>query len=99
MALAVGTQLFSDKSSCEVIIVRASKVDDPVVCAGAPMTTTAPADPRPAPSGSNSILLGKRYTDEASGIELLCTKAGDGPLSIGGRELTVKSPNPLPSSD
>ena len=43
--------------------------------------------------------IGKRYGDEDLGIELLCTKAGEGSLSIGDERLHLKDAKPLPSSD
>ena len=43
--------------------------------------------------------LGKRYVDEATGLEVLCTKAGEGSLSIGDTPLPTKDAKPLPSSD
>lgn len=43
--------------------------------------------------------LGKRYTDEESELEVLCTKSGRGSLSVGARPLVEKSAKPLPSSD
>jgi len=45
------------------------------------------------------LLVGKRYTDEAGTIEVLCTKAGASALSIGDDLLTRKDAKPLPSSD
>jgi hypothetical protein len=47
----------------------------------------------------HDILLGKRYADESSGLEVLCTKPGPGPLTVDGRPLEVKGPKPLPASD
>ena len=43
--------------------------------------------------------LGKRYTDESGELELLCTKAGEGALSLGDTILAIKAAKPLPSSD
>ena len=45
------------------------------------------------------LLVGKRYTDEAGTIEVLCTKAGTSALSIGDDLLARKDAKPLPSSD
>jgi hypothetical protein len=36
---------------------------------------------------------------EDTGLEVLCTKAGDGGLSVGDQVLPVKDAKPLPSSD
>ena len=43
--------------------------------------------------------LGKRYSDEELGLELLCTKAGTGSISVGEAVLEVKGAKPLPASD
>jgi hypothetical protein len=43
--------------------------------------------------------LGKRYADEELGVEVLCTKAGEGSLSVGETLLAVKGAKPLPASD
>jgi len=48
---------------------------------------------------SNGTMLGKRYVDDASGIEVLCTKAGVGTITFDGRTLLLKEAKPLPSSD
>jgi hypothetical protein len=47
----------------------------------------------------NDAVLGKRYVDADTGLEVLCTKAGRGVLSADGRQLTIKAPNALPASD
>jgi hypothetical protein len=47
----------------------------------------------------DDIVLGKRYVDTESGLEVLCTKPGPGVLSADGRQLTLKAPNALPASD
>ena len=44
-------------------------------------------------------MLGKRYTDEGSTLELLCTKAGAGSLSIGDVRMQLSGAKPLPASD
>ena len=44
-------------------------------------------------------LVGKRYADEETGLEVLCAKPGPGTLSADGREVPIKGAKPLPSSD
>ncbi len=56
-----------------------------------PQTTEAGFD--------QGTLLGKRYADEELGLEVLCTKAGEGSLSVGETLLAVKGAKPLPASD
>jgi hypothetical protein len=43
--------------------------------------------------------LGKRYQCEACATEVLCTKAGEGKPQCCGKEMNLKEPKPLPSSD
>jgi hypothetical protein len=86
------------KSTAEVIIVKAAATDGELQCAGGPMTTEDVAVEEQGGGGS-PILLGKRYTDTESGLEVLATKPGSGPLSFDGRELVVKSAATLPASD
>jgi hypothetical protein len=41
------------------------------------------------PPGSLGVERGKRYSDRKSGLELLCTQGGAGPIAVDGRELNV----------
>ncbi len=43
--------------------------------------------------------LGKRYRCTVCGIELLCTKMGEGTLTCCDKEMQVQEPKPIPSSD
>jgi hypothetical protein len=43
--------------------------------------------------------MGKRYVDDSLPLELLVTKAGEGSLSVGDDEMTLKEAKALPSSD
>jgi hypothetical protein len=47
----------------------------------------------------NDTVLGKRYVDTDTGLEVLCTKPGPGVLTADGRQLTIKAPTALPASD
>ena len=60
---------------------------------GAPVAATPEEGPVPGAQ------LGKRYEHSDSGLEVLCTKAGAGPLSLEGALLRPKEAKPLPSSD
>ncbi len=52
-----------------------------------------------AAARAGATLPGKRFADEASGLELLCTKGGEGALAVDGRPLGVKEAKKLPASD
>jgi hypothetical protein len=101
MELKPGTRLRSQVCSTEVIVVKAPDGDVDLACGGATMI------PFDAAAGAGALdeahgggtLLGKRYADETTGIEVLCTKAGQGALSLGSTPLPVKDAKPLPSSD
>lgn len=98
MQTKAGLKLRSTACTTEVIVVRPATADVELTCCGDPLTTdevTAQA----SPPEQHEVLLGKRYTDDASGIELLCTKPGRGPLAVDGRPVAVKGSKPLPSSD
>lgn len=97
MSLKPGVRIASATSTCEVLVVRAPSTDEPLTCAGNPMEQAAGATA--AGQGPQDILIGKRYVDELSGLEVLCVKSGAGPLRFGGRDLTARAPKPLPASD
>lgn len=101
MKLAAGTKLASAVCNAQGIIIRPPSEQGVITCggeavtapgAGAGVTQLADADPAPA-------LIGKRYVDEATGLEVLCTKGGKGAFAFEGRPLTLKEAKPLPASD
>jgi hypothetical protein len=102
MALKPGQKLRSAVSEAQVVVVKAPSTDVEITCGGAPLVEDGQEPPPGAAldaSAGDGPLLGKRYADEESGLELLCTRAGDGALAVDGRVLAVKGAKPLPSSD
>jgi hypothetical protein len=99
--MKAGTRLRSGVCTATVVVVRAPASPVSVECGGQPMAEGAgPAgEAELAPGYDGGALLGKRYEDPASGLELLCTKGGAGSLSVDGRLLSVKDAKPLPASD
>ncbi|MFI9833155.1 hypothetical protein ACIHIX_36330 [Streptomyces sp. NPDC051913] len=97
--LRPGDQLASTVCGTRVVVVRAPAGQPLITCGGAPMVpaTTAPAGP--TGGGAPVTLLGKRYTDAADGLEVLCTHPGPGQLACDGRPMTLKAAKPLPASD
>ena len=101
LQLKAGLRLRSATDACEVVVVKAPADPVDLRCGGHPFL---PADAEPA---TESIVagfdagtqLGKRYSDDELGLELLCTKAGEGSISVGETILTVKGAKPLPASD
>ena len=102
MQLRPGDRLESATCDTQVAVVRAPGTDADVDlrCGGEPMRSLDSGGDRMAPTGDGEpTLMGKRYADEELGLELLCTQAGDGALTIGDEPLLVKGAKPLPSSD
>lgn len=98
--MKVGSRLHSAVCETAIVVVRwAGEVD--VHCGGVPMLPQPRQDGggEPVPGCDNGTLLGKRYEDAESGLELLCVKAGRGSLSVSGRAMTIKAAKPLPASD
>jgi len=100
MTITAGTRLGCPQCTTEVIVVRPPSGDVKLTCSSSELVDVAAA---PHEGGHDATgdgtLLGKRYTDEDSGLELLCTKAGPGDLACDARPLTIKGAKPLPSSD
>jgi hypothetical protein len=99
VGLKVGARLRAQNSSCEVIVIKGSDDGAALLCAGVEMLASGPAGGVAQLTDGPVIALGKRYTDDDTGVEVLCTKPGIGPLALGGHELTLKAPKPLPASD
>lgn len=97
MLVKPGTRLATTASACEVLVIRAATTGEVLTCAGSEMAlgVAGGADG----DTSSRIQLGKRYADEQSGLEVLCVKAGAGPLRVGDRELVQREAKPLPASD
>jgi hypothetical protein len=104
MEFRPGARLRSVVCTTEVVVVRpAPGAPGELACGGRPMVplegASTSADAVRGGSATEGTLLGKRYADPASGLEVLCTKAGKGSLSLGDALLQLKGAKPLPSSD
>jgi hypothetical protein len=102
MKLRPGQKLHSAVCGAQVVVVKAPAEAVEVGCGGAPLLEDGQAaDPAAAldPTLGDGPQLGKRYADDELGLELLCTRAGAGALTVDGRPLLLKGAKPLPSSD
>jgi hypothetical protein len=101
MQLKPGMRLQSATCDTQVMVVRAPASDVDVRCGGHPMVTAGTSVERVPPEGDQGegTLMGKRYADDALGLELLCSKPGPGRLAVGTDPLPLKEAKPLPASD
>jgi hypothetical protein len=100
MELKSGQKLYSAVCDGQFVVVRAPSGPVDVSCGGAPVLEAAGEERATIDAAhAEGVLVGKRYVDEASGIELLCSKAGVGSLTVDGRAVELKGAKPLPSSD
>ncbi|MGH9215883.1 MAG: hypothetical protein ACRDZS_06480 [Acidimicrobiales bacterium] len=102
LELRPGSRLRSIADATEVVVVRPPARPIDLRCGGHPMVpldSAGPVDAVPAPDHAGGTLLGKRYVDAEQTLEVLCTKPGDGSLSVGDEPLQVKEAKPLPASD
>lgn len=100
--LKAGSRLRSAVCSTEVMVIQAPASDVDVRCGGAPLVplgVAVAAGATPAPERAGGTQIGKRYVDAGGEIELLCTKPGQGSLTLGDAPLAIKGAKPLPSSD
>jgi hypothetical protein len=97
--LAPGKRLRSTVGDTEIIIVRSPVTQVELSCGGQLMTASlATAAAATTSTDENDTVLGKRYVDTETGLEVLCTRPGPGVLSADGRLLTIKAPSALPVS-
>jgi hypothetical protein len=101
MELTAGSRWKSAVCDTEVVIVRPPEGDHALGCGGADMIPLDADKGGGAPDAalSGGTQMGKRYAEETSGIEVLCTKAGAGTLTLDGTPIELKGAKPLPSSD
>jgi len=102
MDLKPGTRWASQVCDTEVIVVRAPTSDVSLECGGhlvVPVGGDQSTDLTLDPAFAQGSLIGKRFADPDSGIELLVTKAGTGSLAVDGVAVPLKEAKPLPSSD
>jgi hypothetical protein len=99
--MKAGLRLGCADCTTEVIVVRPPQGDVQLTCGGSALVDLDPARQAKGHGDANGegTLLGKRYSDEEAGLELLCTKPGTGVLACDGRPMGIKSAKPLPSSD
>jgi hypothetical protein len=102
MEIKPGSRWKSAVCDGQFVVVRPPSAEGELQCGGVAVLPVAdPATPSGDvhPDHAGGTLIGKRYTDETSSIEVLGAKAGKGSLSFDGRPLNLKEAKPLPASD
>jgi hypothetical protein len=97
-----GMRLKSAVCDTQIMVLRVPASELDLRCGGAEMLTMDAAAPEGValdPGFSAGTATGKRYVDEAESMEFLCTKGGQGSLSLGPVALEIKQAKALPSSD
>lgn len=99
MRLKTGQRLRSVACATTVIVVRTGDDDVDLRCGGHPMVPLGEeaAAATPVEGGAAPAAMGKRY--QAGAVELLCTKAGGGGLTIGTVAVEIQQAAALPTSD
>jgi hypothetical protein len=101
MDIKAGSRLACPECSTELVVVKPPSAPVALTCNGVAIVE-ATAD-RPGgghgDAAGEGALVGKRYADEETGLEVLCAKPGPGTLAADGRVIEIKGAKPLPSSD
>jgi len=102
MDLKPGSRWKSAVCDTQLVVVRPPQAAGELQCGG---TAVLPIDDAATPNGTinpefaEGVMIGKRYVDETSGLEVLGAKAGNGSLSFNGVAMAIKGAKPLPASD
>ena len=102
MELKPGSRWKSAVCDGEFVVVRPPKTGGELSCGGAaviPHATAKRAGGGVAADQAGGTQLGKRYTDDESGIVILASKGGAGSLALDGRPLAMQDAKKLPASD
>ena len=106
--LKPGSRWRSAVCATEVVVVRAPAGPVTFRIGGAGVLPADAGQDGPGPDRrggqpdaalAGGTLLGKRYTDESTGLQVLCVKPGDGTITVDGRPAVVVTPRQLPASD
>ena len=75
-----------------VLVTHAPDGPGELRCDGTLLTKRRPPACSIASSSTGTIAIGQHFADQASGLELVCTFAGNGVLTFAGRPLTDREP-------
>ncbi len=102
MEIKPGSRWKSTVCDAQIVVVRPPKQAGELQCGGTAVVELSDVEVSTVgvhPDHASGVLIGKRYMDVESGIEVLGAKAGKGSLAFDGRPLQLKEAKPLPASD
>jgi hypothetical protein len=94
-----GVKLSSKVCKTQIMVLRIPAIELEIFCGGLPMEVGDPDVLVEIQGENNGTLVGKRYTDETETMEFLCTRGGEGSISVSGHKIDIKAAKKLPSSD
>ena len=94
-----GVKLSSTVCKTQIMALRVPASEIEIMCGGMPMQVGDPENLSKASGEMGGMLVGKRYVDESETMEFLCTRGGEGTVSVNGMALNIKQAKQLPSSD
>ncbi len=102
LTVKAGSRLYGATSTTELIVVKTPSAELDLTIGGQPALLDASGRTGAtdiAEGHGGGAAMGKRYVDSSGGVELLCTKAGEGLPAVAGEVLQLKDAKPLPASD
>lgn len=101
MLLKAGMRAKCAVCDTQVMVIRAMAAEISLTCGDVAMVSADAARVSLAhtPAPNQGTQVGKRYSNQADTLELLCVKSGSGALTADGEALVVKQAKALPSSD
>lgn len=101
MEIKPGSRWKSAVCDAQFVVVRPPTTAGELQCGGVSVRELSNSAPlgEADPAFAGGVLVGRRYTDADSGIEVLCAKPGKGSLGFDGRAMQPKDAKPLPASD
>jgi hypothetical protein len=91
-------QTLGVRDGIRLLVWRPPRGNGVLACEGIPLANMKPgpcSERLPGPAGTTTR-PGQWLRDPVSGLEMLCTRAGSGALTFGGRPIPVDSGRPQP---
>ncbi|MCY4015263.1 MAG: hypothetical protein OXG82_21450 [Gammaproteobacteria bacterium] len=97
--MSAGKRMKSAVCATEIMVIAAPDGEVDLCCGGTAMGDGESNGGAVDADHADGTAIGKRYVNEDGSLEVLCVKAGEGSLSVGGSALNVKDAKKLPKTD